>query len=54
MVQEVNAKVLGKWLELIWANGGRFKIIQMFVDDAALVADSEEQFCRVASEFGGV
>ena len=34
--------VLGKWLELLSANGGRFEINQLlFADDTALVADSE-------------
>ena len=37
------------------ANGGRFEINQLlFADDTALVADSEEKFCRLVSEFGRV
>ena len=53
VVREVNVRVLGKGLELLSANGGRFEINQLhiFADDAALVADSEEQLCRLVSEF---
>ena len=46
VVREVNFRVLGKGLELLSANGGRFEINQLlFADDAALVADSEEKLC---------
>ena len=39
----MNVRVLGKVLELLSANGGRFEINQqLFTDDAALVADLEE------------
>ena len=45
-VREVNVRVLGKVLELLSANGGRFEITQLlFTDDTALVADSEEKLC---------
>ena len=55
VVREVNVRVLGKGLELLSANGGRFEIKQRFVaDDTALVADSEEKLCRLVSEFGRV
>ena len=55
MVREVNVRVLGKGLELLSVNGGRFKTNQLlFVDDIALVADSEEKLCRLLSEFGRV
>ena len=48
-------RVLGKGLELLSANGGRFAINQLlFADDTALVADSEEKLCRLVSEFGRV
>ena len=41
--REVNIRVLGKGLELLSANGGRFEINQLlFADDTALVADSRE------------
>ena len=54
VVREVNVRVLGKGLELLSANGGRFEINQLlFADDTALVADSEET-CRLVSEFGRV
>ena len=55
VVREVNVRVLGKGLELLSANGGRFEINQLlFADDAALVADSEEKLCRLVSEFDRV
>ena len=55
VVREVNVRVLGKGLELVSANGGRFEINQLlFADDTALVADSEERLCRLVSEFGRV
>ena len=45
-------RVLGKGLQLLSANGGRFEINQLlFADDTALVADSEDKLCRLASEF---
>ena len=54
-VQEVNVRVLGKALELLSANGGRFEINQLlFADDTALVADSEAKLCSLVSEFGRV
>ena len=53
VVREVNVRVLGKELELLSANGGRFEINQLlFAHDTALVADSEEKLCRLVSEFG--
>ena len=53
MVRDVNARVLGKGLELLLANGGRFEINQLlFANDTALVAGSEEKLCRLVSEFG--
>ena len=55
VVRDVNVRVLGKELELLSANGGRFEINQLlFADDTALVADSEEKLCRLVSEFGRV
>ena len=45
-------RVLGKGLELLRANSDRFEINQLlFADDTALVADSEENLCRLVSEF---
>ena len=53
-MQDINAGVLGKALELLRANGGRFEINQLlFADDAAL-ADDWEKLCRLVSEFGRV
>ena len=44
--------MLGKGLELLNANSGRFEINQLlFGDDTALVADSEDKLCRLVSEF---
>ena len=55
VVREVNVRVLGKGLELLSANGGRFELNQLlFADVTALVADSEEKLCRLVSEFGRV
>ena len=55
MVRQVNVRVLGKGLELLSANGGRFEMNQpLFADDTALVADSEEKLCILVSEFGRV
>ena len=40
------ARVLGKGLELLSANGGRFEMNKLlFTDDTALVADSEVKLC---------
>ena len=51
----MNAKVLGKGLELLCENSGKFEINQLlFADDIELVADSEEKLCRLVSEFGRV
>ena len=54
MVREVNVRVLGKGLEPLSANGGRFEINPLlFADDTAQVADSEK-LGRLVSEFGRV
>ena len=46
VVSEVNVSVLGKGLEQLSVNGGRFEINQLlFQDDTALVDDSEK-LCR--------
>ena len=40
VVRKVNARVLGKGLELLSVNGCRFEINQLLIaDDTALVAD---------------
>ena len=53
--REVNVRVLGKGLELLNVNGGRFEINQLLsADDTALVPDSEDKLCRLVSEFGRV
>ena len=54
-VQEVNVRAIGKVLELLSVNGGRFDLNHLlFADDTALVAGSEEKLCRLVSEFGRV
>ena len=53
VMRGVNARVLGKGLELLSVNGG-FVIHQLFfADDTALLADSQK-FCILVSEFGRV
>ena len=38
--------MLGKELELLGSNGGRFEINQLLIaDEAALLADSEKKLC---------
>ena len=55
VVRDVNVRVLGKGLKLLNANGGRFEINQLlFADDTVPVADSEDQFVGMVSEFGRV
>ena len=55
VVREANVRVLGKGLELLSANGGRFEVNQLlFADDTALVADSDEKLGRLVSYFGRV
>ena len=55
VVREVNVRVLRKGLELLSVKGGMFEINQqLFADDTALVADSEDKLCRLVSEFGRV
>ena len=49
VVLEVNDRMLGKGLDLLRANGGRFETNQLlFADDTATGADSEEKLCRLA------
>ena len=44
VVRDVNAWVLGKGLEVLSVNGGRFEINQLlFADDTALLAECEEK-----------
>ena len=54
-MREVNARVLGKELEQLTVNGGRFEINQLlFADYTGIVTDSEEKLCRLVSEFDRV
>ena len=53
VVSEVNIRVLGKGLELLSMNDRRFVINQqLFADDTAVVADSEQKLCRLVAGFG--
>ena len=56
VVREMNVRVLGKGLELLSANGGRFEISSCYLqlDDTELVADSKEKLCRLVNKFGRV
>ena len=55
LVREVNATVLGKVLEPLHANVGRFEInLLLFCKYTALVADSEDKLCGLVSEFGRI
>ena len=48
VVREVNVRKLGKGLELLSANCGRFQINQLvFADDTALVTNSVDKLCRL-------
>ena len=47
--------MLGKGLELLCANGGRFEINKdLLADDRALVVDSDKKLCRLVSEFASI
>ena len=47
----MNVWVLGKVLELLSKNGGRFEINQLlFADARTVVTDSDEKLCRLVSE----
>ena len=55
VVRKMNARVLGKGLELLSVNDCRFGINRLLLaDDTALVADSEQKLCRLVNEFGRV
>ena len=58
VVREVNVRVLGKWLELLSANGGRFEIDQLlFADDTTVIScwrNCVAKKLRLVSEFGRV
>ena len=52
VVRVIKARVLGRGLKLLCANGGRLEINQLlFADGTPLVGDSEEKLCRLLSEF---
>ena len=45
VVRGANVKVLGKGLELLSANGGRFEIIQLFLADATALVANQKRSC---------
>ena len=53
VLREVNARMLEEEVEPLLPDSGRFAINQLlFVDDTALVADSEGKLRKLVSEFG--
>jgi len=55
VVREVNARVLGRGLSLINADGREWNLNQLlFADDTSLVADSEKRLRQLVEEFGRV
>ena len=55
VVREVNARVVGRGLELVKENGKKWEVSQLlFADDTALVAGSEEGLRELVTEFGRV
>ena len=51
----MNANVPGRGLVLLHLNGGRFKMNQLlFAEGTALVTGSEENLCKLMSEYGRV
>ena len=48
VIRYMNVRVLGKGLELLSENCGKFEINQLlFADDTAQVAESEEKLCNL-------
>ena len=55
VVREVNARMLGRGLGLVGADGREWNLNQLlFADDTALVADSEVRLRQLVEEFGRV
>ncbi len=55
VVREVHARLLGRGLSLVNADGREWNLSQLlFADDTALVADSERMLRQLVEEFGRV
>ena len=55
MVREVNARVLGRGLKLVYRNDNEWELNQLlFADDTAVMADSERKLCQLVTDFGRV
>ncbi len=55
VIWEVNARMLGRGLSLVNADGREWNLKKLlFADDTALVADSEERLRQLVEEFGRV
>ncbi len=54
-VREVDTRMLGRGLSLVNADGRQWNLSHvLFVDDTALVADSEGRLRQLVEEFGSV
>ncbi len=55
VLREVSARMLGRGLSLVNADGREWNLSQLlFADDTALVTDSEERLRQLVEEFGRV
>ena len=55
VVREVNTRLLVKEIVLLPINGGKFEINPLlFADDTTPATDSEDNLCKLVSDFGRV